>query len=217
MPVTKHTKTSHCRISLFVLFCLITCVKLYPVCREVLAQEPHGGESSSTALKSEPESTPDTDDKRIFEAENVSEKELQIHPFIEDKNSCGKCHDVRKTAGSDASYIVFVEDSAAIQTVNCKNCHPQHFGDHPVLIKASLTVPKDLPLSIKGEITCMTCHNTHYLRFSDRPWSPRSYKTILLDFVTRKKEYKTYFLRRNNSKKELCIACHTGVRHQRAY
>ncbi len=218
MPVTKHTKTSHYRICLFLLFCLITSVTLYPDCIEVLAQESNSRESSSTALKSEPEIIPDTDDKRIFEAENNSEQKLQIHPFIkEDKNSCAKCHDVRKTAGSDASYIVFVEDSAAIQTVNCKQCHSQHFGDHPVLIKASLTVPKDLPLSIKNEITCMTCHNTHYVRFSDRPWSPRSYKTILFDFVTRKKEYKTYFLRRNNSKKELCIACHTGVRHQRGY
>ena len=31
------------------------------------------------------------------------------------------------------------------------------------------------------------------------------------------KEYKTFFLRRNNSKKELCIACHAGVRHQRVF
>ena len=81
---------------------------------------------------------------------------------------------------------MFVEDSAAIQTVNCKQCHPQHLGDHPVLIKATFTVPKDLPLSKRNEITCMTCHNTHFVRFSDRPWSPRSYKTILFDFVKRK-------------------------------
>ncbi len=217
MPFAKHNRTSHYLIGFFILFCLITCVKLYPVCIEVLAQDSNSRESSSTGLKSEPKNNLDTNNKRIFESESVSVQKLQIHPFVKDKNNCNKCHDIRKTSGGDASYIVFVENSAAIQTVNCKNCHPQHFGDHPVLIKASFPVPKDLPLSEKNEITCMTCHNTHFIRFSDRSWSPRSYKTIIFDFIEKKKEYKTFFLRRNNSKKELCIACHAGVRHQRVY
>jgi len=217
MSYAKHKIKSYCQTGIFLLFCIITCVKLYPVCIEVLAQESNSRESSSTTLESEPKNNLDTSNKRIFESENVPGQELQIHPFVKDKNNCNKCHDVRKISGSNASYIVFVENSAAIQTVNCMNCHQQHFGDHPVLIKASFSVPKDLPLSEKKEITCMTCHNTHFIRFSDRPWSPRSYKTIIFDFINKKKEYKTFFLRRNNSKKELCIACHAGVRHQRVY
>ncbi|MFC1692372.1 multiheme c-type cytochrome [Candidatus Latescibacterota bacterium] len=217
MPVTKHNIKSHYQIGLLFLFCLITIVNLYPVCIEVLAQESNSRESSSTALKSEPKSTLDTDNKRIFESEEVSEQKLQTHPFVKDQKNCNKCHDLRISAGKNVSFIVFAENSAAIQTVNCMKCHPQHFGDHPVLVKASIPVPKDLPLSERNEITCMTCHNTHFIRFSDRPWSPRSNKTIIFDFVKRKKEYKTFFLRRNNSKKEFCIACHAGVRHQRGY
>lgn len=140
----------------------------------------------------------------------------QIHPFVKDRANCSKCHDIRQLPGG-GSYIAFEENSGAIQTVNCKGCHPQHLGDHPVLVRPLFSVPKDLPLSKRGEVTCMTCHNTHYERYSDRPWLPRSVKTSMLDYMFRKKVYKTYFLRRNNSKKELCISCHTGVRYQRGY
>jgi len=217
MPSIKYKKTFHSIILLLLLFCLISIVRFYPACIEVFAQDSIPGESSSKALKSKTESSTDTDKKNILESEDVNGQNLEIHEFVRDQDNCNKCHDVRQTADNKASVIVFVDNSAIVQTVNCMKCHPQHFGDHPVLVQTFIPVPKDLPLSKNMEITCMTCHNTHYLRYSDRPWTPRSHKNKFLDFVKKKKEYKTYFLRRNNSEKELCISCHTAVRHQKGY
>jgi len=187
----------------------------------VTAQKIGSDESSAQVVASEDENAGDENEEGesrlgIFGKKDDSEEKSQIHPFVKDKENCGKCHDVREMANG-VSYIVFEENSGAVQTVNCKGCHTQHLGDHPVLVRPLFNVPKDLPLSKRGEVTCMTCHNTHYIRYSDRPWSPRSYKAKVLDYVYKKKEYKTYFLRRNNSKKELCISCHTGVRHQRVF
>ena len=152
-----------------------------------------------------------------IEAGDASGEEPEIHIYGRDKDNCDKCHDVRKTADTKVSVVVFLSNSEVLQTANCMKCHPRSHGDHPVLIQTSLPIPRDLPLSRNYEITCMTCHNTHYLRYSDRPWIPRSYKDTFIDFVEGKKVYKTYYLRRNNSENELCIACHSGVRHQRGY
>lgn len=217
MEVIKSNKSRHYHIGIIAMLSIVVILILQPYGLVVLAQKSDSLESSPAALKSEDESVSDTEKKKIFDSKNDSANKSQIHPFVKDMNECGKCHDVRKMLDSEASYIVFAENSATIQTLNCKGCHPQNLGDHPILVRPMFPVPKDLPLSKRGEVTCMTCHNTHYVRYSDRPWSPRSYQTKIFDYVNKKKEFKTYFLRRNNSKKELCIACHTGVRHQRAF
>ncbi len=156
----------------------------------------------------------DNNYERIREAKDFSESEAQTHPFVKDNNQCNTCHEVFQDSGFNASYIVFREDPGVSMTASCLKCHQQYIGDHPVLIKAPFPVPKDFPLSEKKEITCITCHNPHFQRFSNRPWFPRSFKTIIADFIKRKKEYKTYFLRRNNAEKELCLSCHKSVRYQ---
>ena len=200
-----------------ILLIIITWVISYTVSFKVMAQEPDSIKTQTPESETKPGSFLDDHYDFLNEARDFSEQDAQIHPFVNDKNRCNTFHDVFQTSGADASYIVFRENSAALLTANCSNCHPRYPGDHPVLIKASFTVPKDLPLSEKREITCMTCHNPHFIRFSNRPWYPRSYITTMLDHVKRKKEFKTYFLRRNNSKKELCLSCHKGVRHQRGF
>ncbi|MFC1552561.1 multiheme c-type cytochrome, partial [Candidatus Latescibacterota bacterium] len=208
--------SQHVRIGIIALLCLAAIVISYAFALNVSAQKTGSGESSTAVVTSEDEDTEGESLLSIFGKKDDSEAKSQIHPYVKDKEQCAKCHDVRQMAGG-ATYIVFEENSGAVQTVNCKGCHTQHLGDHPVLVQPLFHVPKDLPLSKKGEVTCMTCHNTHYTRYSDRSWSPRSYKSKVLDYLYKKKEYKTYFLRRNNSKKELCISCHTGVRHQRVF
>ena len=143
-------------------------------------------------------------------------QESEFHPFINDKNLCSTCHVTYQTAntsGNTISYIVVNVDSSHIHTYVCLGCHPHKAEVHPVQITSSFPVPKDLPVSKMREITCTTCHNPHFSRYSSRPWIPRSFLQILNDFVKRKKQYKTYFLRRNNSKGELCMSCHKPVRH----
>ncbi|MFC1489889.1 multiheme c-type cytochrome [Candidatus Latescibacterota bacterium] len=195
------------------IICFFIIVFLQSLCFEAFAQKSDSDESLISDIENETESKTES----VFGTKNDSADDSQIHTLVKDQEKCGTCHELRTMEGTDISFVAFGENSGALMTVNCKGCHPQHLGDHPILVQPMFNVPKDLPLSKKGEVTCMTCHNTHYVRYSDRPWSPRSVKTKVLDYVFKKKEYKTYFLRRNNSKKELCISCHTGVRHQRTF
>ena len=183
----------------------------------VFAQETGSADSSSTVTETEIKRFLDNNYKRLSEAKDFLEQEAQTHRHVNDKNKCSTCHEVIQTSGSDASYIIFRENYAALLTANCLKCHQQNIGDHPILIKASFPVPKDFPLSDKKEITCVTCHNPHFQRFSNRPWYPRTFKTIVADYVKRKKVHKTFFLRRNNAEKELCLSCHKGISRKRKY
>lgn len=139
-------------------------------------------------------------------------QESQLHPFVNDENLCGTCHATYQIAGSSAAYIVVKADSSLLPTDVCLECHPQGETCHPVRITVSFQIPKDLPLSKNNELTCVTCHNPHYSKFSDRPWVARSFISKMNDTVRRKNQYKTYFLRRNNAQGELCLCCHKRQR-----
>ena len=90
----------------------------------------------------------------------------------------------------------------------CIECHPMGETGHPTMVKPLFPIPKDFPLSDNNEITCVSCHNPHYQRYSSRSWLPRTHLRKAADILRRKKQFKTHYLRRNNSKKELCLACH---------
>ncbi len=215
MLVRKHNKKSNNRSTLIWLICFIMSgVLLYVLSSEVLTQESDLQESSQPASKVEIKSFLDSSYNRLYESEIISEQKTQIHPFAASKNQCNKCHEVYKTTGAEASYIVFIENSSKFLNAACLRCHPQGPADHPILITTSFAVPKDLPLSEKKEITCITCHNPHLQRFSNRSWLPRSFTKKLVESIFRKKQYKTYFLRRNNANKELCLGCHKSLRQQ---
>ena len=139
-------------------------------------------------------------------------EDIQRHPFLNDKELCNICHVIYNITGTTAKYIAINADSTSFPTDVCLECHPHRVADHPVHIVVPYEAPKDLPLTKKREITCITCHNPHYERFSNRPWMPRSIIQKMYDFFKGKKQYKTYFLRRNNSQGELCISCHRQVR-----
>lgn len=214
MPDQKRDETSNLILNIIVLICFVTCCMLYTVGLETLAQESAQRESSLTASKIEIKGFLDSNYGRLPDARIFSEQEIQIHPFSAYGEQCNTCHEIKKTAGADASYIIFRENSTDLLTAACIKCHPQGAADHPIKITPSFPIPKDLPLSEKKEITCITCHNPHFRRFSNRSWLPRTFLLEMIDFINRKKQYKTYFLRRNNAKKELCLACHQGLRHQ---
>ncbi len=150
----------------------------------------------------------------IDDTDNSLDAQAQFHPYTTTQDQCYRCHEVYLTSGSEASYIVFIENSSEILTSSCLKCHPHDSRDHPVMITSSYPIPEDLLHSENMEITCLTCHNPHFQRYSSRAWVPRSFTTKIQHFVFGKKDFKTYFLRRNNADKELCMACHDGIQQQ---
>jgi len=71
---------------------------------------------------------------------------------------CGTCHDPHATANR----WVLVKSSETI----CLECHdPQGDGlqnhNHPYDIKPQRTLTRDLRLSSKGHLECLSCHNPH--------------------------------------------------------
>ncbi len=102
------------------------------------------------------------------------------------QSECLNCHSV------DASGTVAKHTREPV-TIVCKKCHEDVFSKgyiHPVNVRpGSVKVPRDMPLSASGEITCSTCHNMH---------TPG-----LTPFGT-----KSYYLRRFESGKKFCEACH---------
>ena len=75
-----------------------------------------------------------------FEPDNVLMKDTQ--GVVSSEKICYSCHDG------------YVKDSRHITW---------KFNRHPVFVKPSdnITVPPELPLSVKGEIYCGTCHSAH--------------------------------------------------------
>ena len=99
---------------------------------------------------------------------------------------CMDCH-LRAPKAGEAGTNLFVAD---IETL-CLRCH----GDirlsmsHPIGIKPSFSLPADLPLDWKGELTCSTCHEMH----------PDEGDTLTAN---------AFFLRRNSRGRDFCLECH---------
>ncbi len=87
----------------------------------------------------------------------------------------------------------------------CVACHEEGAGSHPVGARPDYPVPADLPLDKDGRISCLTCHYTHGSFESDHQCCSAS----LLDrLFNRKNLRKSFLLRRDNPRGELCKACH---------
>lgn len=81
----------------------------------------------------------------------------------------------------------------------CQECHAASLEDninHRVGIRPSMKVPRDLHLNEKGEISCITCHDPH------------------TEYISSKTGNRTWFLRRQMLKRELCLACHAEENYQ---
>lgn len=77
------------------------------------------------------------------------------HDFTE--SQCVLCHIGDPTSPESLA--------ARSSSLTCKNCHQEIFESgfmHPVdIIPEKVTVPRDMPLSETGLITCNTCHDVH--------------------------------------------------------
>jgi predicted CXXCH cytochrome family protein len=81
----------------------------------------------------------------------------------------------------------------------CQECHAAALEDnlnHRVGIRPSMKVPEDLHLNEKGEMSCVTCHDPH------------------AEYISSKTGNRTWFLRRQMLKRELCLACHAEQNYQ---
>jgi nitrate/TMAO reductase-like tetraheme cytochrome c subunit len=179
---------------------------------DIYAQNLKKSTTLSETARIEVQSFLDSNYKNVTDLKNVLRERREVHPLSAVDTQCNKCHEVHKTDGAEASYIVFREDSVQLLSNKCLGCHPMTSSGHPNMVKPSIPIPKDFPLSHQNELTCISCHNPHFQRYSNRSWLPRTYLGKAADIIRRKKQFNTYFLRRNNAKKELCLACHQGVR-----
>ena len=72
----------------------------------------------------------------------------------------------------------------------CAGCHKLPGHSHPVDIEPAFLVPADLPLDVRGMLTCATCHDPHRA------------------FVNSATGERTMYLRRDGTRKQFCDACH---------
>lgn len=130
--------------------------------------------------------------------EPVSAGEAQPHDLAQSKGPalCTKCHQANPGG--------FALDSTAM----CTQCHGEDVS-HMVGVEVDFSIPKDLPLSEDGTVTCLTCHRAHGPLRSDRPWAN---VTVIDRWLNTEAMRKTYLLRRNNENGELCLVCHATTK-----
>lgn len=98
---------------------------------------------------------------------------------------CLDCH-ARLPCDQRLAYL-FNEGIAGV----CNTCHKRYVHNHPVEIVPSMSIPADMPLDVKGRMTCITCHSIH-------------------NGDIRSEGEKTFLLRRAKGKM-FCYSCHTKL------
>ncbi len=128
------------------------------------------------------------------------------HAFLNDRKECQRCHVEVPRRGAPAGSLRFHKDLVSL----CLGCHTDKDLStlHPVDIRPGFRVPRDLPLDEHGTITCSTCHDPHGAPVAPVPYVAETLGKRLLSVVTRKKEHKTFYLRRRNDQGQLCLGCH---------
>ncbi len=123
------------------------------------------------------------------------------HAFGDDPAACGNCHE-----GPPARPERLPDGSSEF----CASCHTHPMNAHPLAVPADLHTPADLLVDREGNIGCLTCHFSHGPHESDHPWTSTSVAGELGRLFKRRQSYPTYFLRRDNSHGDLCLACHNN-------
>jgi predicted CXXCH cytochrome family protein len=107
------------------------------------------------------------------------------HKFSD--SDCGGCH-----AKDSSGRVLGKKLNGPVLTL-CERCHRDILSDgyiHPINVAPrQAIVPRDMPLSPEGTITCATCHDIHASYFT--PYGTRS-----------------HFLRRHETGRKFCEACH---------
>lgn len=124
------------------------------------------------------------------------------------KKECLNCHKTlpKTPFKSDGQHIIpnmklFIKS----ETDMCIDCHGKDSKSHIVGVTPEYSVPADLPLDLKNSVTCLTCHYIHGSLKSDTAMASSS---VMDQLFNRERLKKSFMLRRNNSKGDLCLACH---------
>ncbi|MBA3013924.1 MAG: cytochrome c3 family protein [Proteobacteria bacterium] len=85
---------------------------------------------------------------------------------VHDEQGDTQCLDCHQTLPFDREKLSYTEDVGT----TCKKCH-QNFPcnsknsadsfSHPLEVTPSMPIPRDMPLTASGNITCITCHSYH--------------------------------------------------------
>lgn len=112
---------------------------------------------------------------------------------VHDDQGDTQCLDCHQTLPFDREKLTYTDDTGA----TCRKCH-QDFPcndkksnngfSHPIEVAPSMSIPRDMPLTASGKITCITCHSFH-AEFWDA-------------------EYNTESLLRRSKGVQLCHTCH---------
>ena len=112
---------------------------------------------------------------------------------VHDDQGDTQCLDCHQTLPFDREKLTYTDEIGT----TCRKCHKdfpcgaqkQTDGfSHPIEIEPSMAIPKDMPLTASGKITCITCHSYH-AEFWDA-------------------EYNTESLLRRSKGMQLCHTCH---------
>lgn len=122
---------------------------------------------------------------------------------------CLSCHKTlpEKPNGFIGQYVIpDMNHYIKSETQMCAECHGDDNSSHIVGSTPEYIVPADLPLDKNKQVTCLTCHYIHGSLESDEPMASTSFMDHLFN---RQRLNKSYVLRRNNVKGDLCLACHS--------
>lgn len=115
---------------------------------------------------------------------------------VHDDQGDTQCLDCHQTLPFDREKLAYTDEVGA----TCRKCHKEFpcddkkAGDgfsHPSEVVPSMSIPRDMPLTGSGRITCITCHSYH-AEFWDA-------------------EYKNESLLRRSKGKKLCHTCHAKL------
>ncbi len=127
------------------------------------------------------------------------------HEFMKDINRCIECHIGEPVFGeTDYRDLRFTDDIVSI----CHRCHSEESlgRSHPVNVRPQddMEVPEDMHLDEYLNMTCATCHRPHADPYTKL--KPTDYDSPIKK--DRERYYRSYYLRRTNTKNALCYACH---------
>lgn len=112
---------------------------------------------------------------------------------VHDDQGDTQCLDCHQTLPFNRQQLIYTDEVGT----TCKKCHttfpcgPDGNADtftHPLDATPTMSIPKDMPLSVSGKMTCITCHSYH-AEFWDA-------------------EYNNESLLRRSKGMKLCHACH---------
>jgi hypothetical protein len=128
----------------------------------------------------------------------LNHETVKAMPMAAQIRDCLACHT------SDKDKPKLLEPTRSCDA-NCLRCHKDMEKHHPVGPEVEEKDKVSLPLLGSNKVACISCHDLKTTQTDTRSWKAQSLFGRLFQSQSK---YKTYYLRINNSKGQLCKACH---------